>query len=81
MPLVDISEFHKQAMDDKINKGIPISKSLANWGIPKSTYYKKIGDNGEEKWRDMSEGQMIVKIKQQKRSIKVKRDSPEFKGM
>ena len=81
MPLVDISELHKQAMDDKINKGIPILKSLAKWGIPKSTYYKKIGDNGEEKWRDMSEGQMIVKVKQQRRLVNVKKDSQEFKGM
>ena len=81
MPLVDISEFHEQVIDAKINRGIPISKSLKEWGIPKSTYYKKLDANGDEKWRCKSVGRLITKVKQKKRSVNVRKDFKEFMEM
>ena len=60
MYLKDANEVHEYVISEK-QKGTPISKTLRILGIPRCTYYKLISRNGNETWRELSEGKMIIK--------------------
>ena len=60
MHLKDTNEVHEYVISEK-QKGTPISKTLITLGIPRCTYYKLISRNGNETWRELSEGKMIIK--------------------
>ena len=84
MVLIDIDKGQREVINAKENEGIPISKTLKRLGIPGRTYYKKIDNNGEARWRDISEGKMLIKINKgmSRRGLdKVKENPQKFGGL
>ena len=74
MALVDFEKFHNQVMEAK-KKGTPIGKTLKEFGVPSSTYYRMIDENGEDKWTIQRRGKVVTK---QKRMIKVHKRKQDF---
>ena len=74
MTLVEIEEFHNHVMKAKEN-GTPIIKTLKDFGVSKSTYYRNVDENGEDKWRTRCREKMVTK---QKRMFKIYKRKKEF---
>ena len=75
MVLVDIAKFHEQVMEAKKNK-TPIIETLETFGVSKSTYYRLIDENGEDKWSVQYREKIATKPK---RMIRVKRQDIKHK--
>ena len=67
MPVVNFEELHANIIRAKKN-GTPISKTLKGLGIPRSTYYKRLNQEGGETWREASEGKIVIKKKTNKKT-------------
>ena len=60
MPIEDIDQIHERII--RANKDrIPISNTLKQMGIARSTYYRIIDENGNDKWREIQRGKIVMK--------------------
>ena len=66
MPIGDIDKIHDQIIRAK-KDGILISKTLKHMGIARSTYYRIIDGNGNDRWREIQRGKMVMKKKPPKK--------------
>ena len=82
MPLVDIEEFQKKVLDAKC-KGVSITETLRNLGIPRATYYRALGEIAEPRWRQVKDEKILTrpskseKIKEHLRRI----NEPELESV
>ena len=69
MPLLTVREFHQLVIEAKEN-GVPITTTLRNHGVSKTSYYRMLEDSGETLWQDRARGKMVAKTK--KKMIKTR---------
>ena len=65
MPIQDITTVDECVINAK-KDGEPILQTLKKLGVARSTYYKMIAKNGNDRWRKIKQGKMVIKKSSQK---------------